>query len=186
MGQYLAIGIATNYKVAKRETKKVSLENIIEKMVAEIGFNAMLYEIHETEYAYEWNLKADKIENDFVPFLEHFYHILGKFIRLDDAEEVIQKLKSDQPTSLKAFLKKGHFYNFQESYSSESYDLYFGEPNVWVKNHVEITSDFIMLASTGKIKMESTGGFFEFFESMISHYFKEYALAKTVRIYIAG
>ena len=46
MGQYLAFGIAINYKVAKRETKQVSLENIIEKMVVEIGFDAMLYEIH--------------------------------------------------------------------------------------------------------------------------------------------
>ena len=60
-----------------------------------------------------------------MPFGEHFYGVLGKFVRLYDAKKVIQKLKSEQPKSLQAFLQKGHFYNFQESYSKESSDYNF-------------------------------------------------------------
>ena len=124
MGAFLSIGVASSFKVTKRETDKVSFDKIIEKMISEIGFDADLYEIEETEYTWEWQIKADKIQSDFVPFLENFYSVLGKFARLDDADEVIQKLKTEQPSSLKAFIEEDSFYNFQESYSSESYDLF--------------------------------------------------------------
>ena len=47
MGQYLAIGIATNYKASKREVEAISIEKIIEKMTAEIGFDVNLYELEK-------------------------------------------------------------------------------------------------------------------------------------------
>ena len=186
MGAFLSIGVASNFKVAKRETDKVSLDKIIEKMILEIGFDADLYEIEETEYAWEWQIKTDKIQSDFVPFLEKFYSVLGKFARLDDADEVIQKLKTEQPSSLQAFIDEDSFYNFQESYSNESYDLYFEKSDSTMKDKIKISSDFITLASTGKIMMEETGGFFDFFEAMIHEYFKEYKLAKNLKVYISG
>ena len=186
MGAFLSIGVASSFKVAKRETDKVSLDKIIEKMISEIGFDANLYEINDIDYAWEWYLKVDKIQSDFVPFLEKFYSVLGKFARLDDANEVIQKLKTEQPSSLQAFIEEDSFYNFQESYSSESYDLYFEKIDSTMKDKIKISSDFITLASTGKIMMEATGGFFDFFETMIHEYFKEYKLAKNLKVYISG
>ncbi|PWK28194.1 hypothetical protein LV89_00973 [Arcicella aurantiaca] len=186
MGQYLAIGIATNFTASKREVEAVSIEKVIEKMTADIGFDTNLYELEETEYSWQWNLKSDKIQSEFVPFLEHFYRVMGKFVRLDDADEVIQKLKSEQSKSLQAFLKKGHFYNFQESYSNDSYDFFFEKEGSQMKNRVRITSGVISLAMTGKIMMEATGGFFEFFEAMIHQNFSEFDLSKNIRVYIAG
>ncbi len=182
MGAFLAIGIATNYKASKTEVEAVSLEKVVEKMTAEIGFDANLYELEETEYSWQWNIKSDKIQSDVVPFLEHFYSILDKFVRLDDASEVIQKLKSEQPKSLQAFIDEDSFYNFQESYSDDSYEFYFEKE----KQEVNISSDIITLVSTGKIMMEEEGGFFEFFEAMIHQNFKEFELAKNIRVYIAG
>jgi hypothetical protein len=182
MGSFLAIGIATNYKASKREVEAVSLEKVVEKMTAEIGFDANLYELEETEYSWEWNIKSDKIQSDFVPFLEYFYSVMDKFIQLDDADEVIQKLKSEQPKSLQAFLDEDSFYNFQESYTDDSYELYFEKE----KEEVNISSDITTLVSTGKIMMEEEGGFFEFFEAMIHQNFKEFEMSKNIRVYIMG
>jgi hypothetical protein len=186
MGQYLAIGIATNYKASKKEVEAVSIEKIIEKMAVDIGFNANLYELEETEYSWEWNIKSDKIQSEFVPFLEHFYSVLDKFVRLDDADEVIQKLKSEQPKSLQAFIDDDSFYNFQESYSNDSYDFSFEKEGSLMKNKVRISSDVITLVMTGKIMMEATGGFFEFFEAMIHQNFNTFDLSKNIRVYITG
>ncbi len=186
MGQYLAIGIATNYKASKKEVEAVSIEKIVEKMTAEIGFDVTLYELEETESSWRWNLKSDKIQSEFVPFLEHFYSVLGKFARLDDADEVIQKLKSEQPKSLQVFLEEDSFYNFQESYSDESYNFYFEKEDSPMKNKVRVSSDVIGLVMTGKIMMEATGGFFEFFEAMIHQNFNKFDFAKTIRVYITG
>lgn len=182
MGAFLAIGIVTNYKASKSEVKAVSIEKVVEKMTAEIGFDANRYELEETEYSWQWNIKSDKIQSDFVPFLEHFYSVLDKFVRLDDANEVIQKLKSEQPKSLQAFIEEDSFYNFQESYSDDEYEFYFEEE----KEEVNISSDIITLVSTGKIMMEEEGGFFEFFEAMIHQNFSEFELAKNIRVYITG
>ena len=186
MGQFLAIGIATNFKASKREVEAVSIEKIVEKMTAEIGFDSNLYELEETEYSWQWNLKSDKIQSEFVPFLEYFYSVLGKFVRLDDADEVIQKLKSEQPKSLQAFIDEDSFYNFQESYSNNSYDFSFEKEGSLIKNKVRISSDVITLVMTGKIMMEATGGFFEFFEAMIHHNFNKFDLSKNIRVYITG
>ncbi len=186
MGQYLAIGIATSYKASKKEVEVVSVEKIIEKMTAEIGFDANLYELEETQHAWQWNMKSDKIQSEFVPFLEHFYSVMGKSVRLDDADEVIQKLKSEQPQSLQTFLDDNSFYNFQESYSNESYDFLFEKEASLIKNKVRISSDVISLVMTGKIMMEATGGFFEFFEAMIHQNFSEFELSKNIHVYITG
>ena len=186
MGQYLAIGIATNYKASKKEIEAISIEKVIEKMTAEIGFDASLYELEETEYSWQWNIKSDKIQSEFVPFLEYFYSVIGKFVRLDDANEVIQKLKSEQPKSLQVFLEEDSFYNFQESYSDDSYDFSFEKEGSLMKNKVSISSDVISLVMTGKIMMEETGGFFEFFEAMIHQNFNKFDLSKNIRVYITG
>lgn len=186
MGQYLAIGIATNFKVSKKEVEAISIEKIAEKMTAEIGFDTNLYELTETQHSWQWNIKSDKIQSQVVPFLEHFYSVLSKFVRLDDAEEVVQKLKSQQPKSLQTFLDGESFYNFQESYSNDSYDFYFENENSSMKNKVRVSSDVISLVITGKIMMEETGGFFEFFEAMIQQKFSQFDLAKTIRVYITG
>ena len=182
MGAFLAIGIATNYKASKSEVEAVSIEKVIEKMTAEIGFDANLYELEETEYSWQWNIKSDKVQSNFVPFLEHFYSVLDKFVRLDDANEVIQKLKSEQPKSLQEFLNEDSFYNFQESYTDDSYEFYFEKE----KEEVNISSDIITLVSTGKIMMEEEGGFFEFFEAMIHQNFSEFEWSKNIRVYIMG
>jgi hypothetical protein len=186
MGQYLAIGIATNYKVSKREVEAVSIEKIVEKMTAEIGFDLNLYELEETESSWKWNIKSDKIQSDFVPFLEHFYSVLGKFARLDDAEKVIRKLKSEQPKSLQAFIDDDSFYNFQKSFSNNSYDFSFEKEGSLMKNKVRISSDVITLVMAGKIMMEEEGGFFEFFEAMIHQNFNKFDLSKNIRVYITG
>jgi hypothetical protein len=186
MGAYLAIGIATNYKASKREVEAVSIEKVIEKMTSEIGFDANLYEVEETESSWKWNIKSDKIQSEFVPFLEHFYGVMNKFIRLDDAEKVIQKLKSEQPKSLQAFIEDDSFYNFQESYSNDSYDFSFEKEGSLMKNKVRISSDVITLVMTGKIMMEEEGGFFEFFEAMIHQNFNTFNLSKNIRVYITG
>ncbi len=186
MGQYLAIGIATNFKASKKEVEVVSIEKIVEKMTTEIGFDSNLYELEETESSWQWNLKSDKIQSEFVPFLGHFYSVMGKFARLDDADEVIQKLKSEQPKSLQAFINEDSFYNFQESYSNGSYDFSFEKEGSLMKNKVRISSDVISLVMTGKIMMEATGGFFEFFEAMIHQNFNKFDLSKNIRVYITG
>ena len=126
-----------------------------------------------------------------MPFLEHFYSVLGKFVRLDNADEIIQKLKSEQPKSeqpksLQTFLDNESFYNFQESYSNDSYDFYFEKENSLIKNKIHVSSDIITLAFTGKIMKEETGGFFEFFEALIRQNFSSFDFAKAVRVYITG
>lgn len=121
-----------------------------------------------------------------IKFKKHFYSVLGKFVRLDDADEVIQMLKSKQPKSLQTFLNNESFYNFQESYSNDSYDFSFDKEGSLMKNKVHISSDVITLVMTGKIMMEATSGFLEFFEAMIHQNFSEFDLSKNIRVHIIG
>lgn len=184
MGQYLAIGIKTNISIPKdRNSKELSIEEIIDKMTSEWGFDASIYDFEETEKSWNWKLKISLFDEDFLSFLKAFYQQIYAN-QSSDNDNVIKKLSNSPVTEWLVIASAKSFEAFQKDNSCESSYLYFDDKPF--RPYITINFQTIMLAMAGKIMIESSGGLFEFFEKMILQNFINFKISKAVKVYITG
>ena len=184
MGQFLAIGIKTDIFIQKdRESKNLTLEDIIGKMTSEWHFDASLYDFSENEKSWKWKLKETLFDDDFLAFLKAFYAEVYTN-RNADEEEVIQKLSESPAADWLAIASDKSYEAFQKDNYCESDYLRFMDKDF----RPTVTIDFqtIMLAMAGKIMIESSGGLFHFFEKMIDRNFSNFKISKAIKVYITG
>lgn len=185
MGQYLTIGIATKCSTSKEDLQKhkITTEELLVKMQEEYHFEPSIYDMTETEDRYVFNLKPTILEKQLLPFLKKLYPklYLGSSI---DYTEIIELLESSAPDTWLDWLKDNGEEAFQlDSYGTSDY-LYFDKP---FRPYIRLSfSNIIMLSLEGKISMETYGRQFTFFKYCLQEAFKEFSLAKAVRIYFTG
>lgn len=184
MGQYLAIGIATNISIQKdRKSENLTLEDITEKMTSEWNFGASMYDFVENEKSWNLKLKETLFDEEFLSFLKAFYAQIY-INRSSDDEDVIKQLSNSPAAEWLAIASNKSFEAFQKDDYCESDYLYFNDKPF--RPSITINFQTIMLAMAGKIMIESSGGLFQFFEKMIQQNFSNFKVSKAIKVYITG
>jgi hypothetical protein len=184
MGQFLAIGIVTEYVTSKINLQKYNItkNDLIAEMIIKLYFEPAIYDFSETDENYFFKLKSNVIENQLISFLEKFYPkvYLG---RNQDFVNIIEILKNSEPSTWLKLSEEKSYEEFQlDVYGVPDY-LYFNKP---FKPHANIYSTSIMLSLEGKIIIEENGRQFNFIKFCIQETFSEFSIAKALRVYITG
>ena len=186
MGQFLAMGIATQLAVSKEkaEKEKITLEEVLQKMQQTLHFTADIYDFSEEKGYWTWTLKKKIWEGELFNFLKAIYPLLYVDKQHTDYEEVLGKL-SETPASSWLELAEGKsFTSFQLDEYGENERLYFNEKPFRPK--ITVNFDSVALAMEGKIVMEQYGGLFNFFRLCFQKAFPEFQMSKALRVYITG
>ncbi len=181
MGQYLSIGICTNFSISKSEMKsaKTSIEEIEDALQNE-GYYLPIFERQESENAWKWSLKESIFTMEMAQFVEKQLDIFGETD--DDVEQLLADLKNcKSKNDFWGLAEQGNYECFQwDRYGESDYiSMSFGK-------HLRINYDCIMLFSAGKISMESDGGLFQYFVRNIVIANPEFEIAKALKVYITG
>lgn len=76
MGQYLAIGLVTEFGTSIKNLKNVTKDELITEMENKLHFCPEIYDFSETSDHYLFNLKSQVLENQLVPFLKKIYPMI--------------------------------------------------------------------------------------------------------------
>lgn len=186
MGQYLAIGIATQLTVSKEkaEKAKITLEEVLQKMQQTFHFSPDIYDFSEERGYWEWTLKKQIWEKELPGFLAAIYPMLYGNKQGRDFENVLKRLHEKPASGWMELAEFNSFTAFQlDKYGEDKY-LYFEEKPFLPTLPVGFVA--VALAMEGKIIMETYGTLFNFFARCIQETFPIFQLSKSVRVYITG
>ena len=182
MGQYLALGIATNCAISKEALEKhsISKQELITTMEQEGYFVPSIFNFVETPQVYALELKPEVLHAQLLPFLEKLYPILYAE-EVAEYQEVLELLRTTSPDD---WHEIATFECFQIDAYGESEYLHFDKPN---RSRIRLSfNQIFMLSLEGKISMECYGRQFAFFKYCIQQAFADFSLAKAIRVYITG
>lgn len=186
MGQFLAMGIATQLAVSKEkaEKEKITLEEVLQKMQQTLHFTPDIYNFSEEKGYWIWELKKEIWEGELLNFLKVIYPLLYVNKQHTDYEVVLEKLSETPASSWFELAEDKSFTSFQLDEYGENERLYFNEKPFRPKTTVGF--DSVALAMEGKIAMEEYGKFFNFFALCFQKAFPTFQLSKAIRVYITG
>lgn len=184
MGQYLAIGLATKMNIdrADNEAAKWSFEELTEHMQGSLALSLDNYQLETCEDDWVWTLRPELLEVELIAFLQAIYpELYPEPDEKNESEAVLQGLKLRKPEDWLAWAQQKPHYVFQmDNYGSSDYlSAPFGQ-------RVHVHYQHVLLSMQGKILIEEYGRHFLFFKQCIAHRFGNFALARSVRVYITG
>lgn len=180
MGQFLAIGLATNIRVDKREKRggQLSLEQLQENMKQELYYEPEIYTAVENEDFFSFQLNEDVLYGQLIPFLKLLYPLL--YDNNEYYDDILKRLKTlpSEKWLEWADLKPEEAFQFDKHAEPDYLNNEFSQ--------ICVNSDFLMLSMEGKILMESYGRQFKFLKYTMTQSFKQFTLAGALQIYITG
>ncbi|MBN2091996.1 hypothetical protein JW964_20430 [candidate division KSB1 bacterium] len=180
MGQFLAIGLATQIGVTKKEVAQAQLnsEQLQEKMKKDLYHVPEIYAVNEYENEYSFTLKNDIFYEQLLPLLRTLYPLLYR--NAAHYDHILKKLHELPPSEWITWAK-------DESEEAFQFDLY-GMGDLIKANHVDIHLYYqsLLLSLEGKIFMEVFGRQFNFLKYTMIQTFKQFTLSGALRIYITG
>ena len=180
MGQFLAIGLATEIGINKSEADKadLTLEQLQERMQHDLHYVPDIYSATEKDGYYHFFLKEEIFHAEFLPFLKTFYPLL--YSKPAYYESILEKL-ADMPPSEWLQWAQG---KPEEAFQFDEY----GTRDYLSVNHTRIcvSYDAVLLSMEGKISMETFGRQFTFVKYAMMQTFQEFRLAGALRMYITG
>lgn len=184
MGQYLAIGLTTTISVSRRELDEAGWDQpqLEAKLTADLALSLDTYQLEPNENEWLWRLRPALLAEELIPFLEALYPALypspgGE----NDSPEVLQGLRVRDPADWLAWAEEKPHYTFQADYYGQSDQLY-----AKFDRRVQVHYLDILLSMEGKIVMEEYGRQFRFWQQCMAHRFREFALARSLRVYFTG
>lgn len=177
MGTFLHIGLRARLSASKAESPaqtdalRTHLRNAIDLSI---------YDEQESDNEFVWSLKPDLIENELVPFLRKQFSLIPSEGKRDSRQETLAEL-----TSIKTVAELETWCEEAESYIGhwDGYDsLTIGEG----RQRQRIAVETFVFVSEGKIMMETYGGVFDYFETLIGLANPEFQLAKAATVSISG
>lgn len=184
MGQYLAIGLSTHISVSRQEVEKAqwTQEELIAQMQNDLKLPLDNYQLEAGETKWVWTLRPDLLASELIPFLQGLYPALypqegGE----NDSEAVLRGLTERPPDQWMRWAEGKPHYSFQaDRYGTSDYlSANFGR-------RVGVHYLDILLSMEGKIMMEEYGRQFRFWQQCMVNRFAEFALARSLRIYLTG
>ncbi|MEM8527863.1 MAG: hypothetical protein AAGG68_24695 [Bacteroidota bacterium] len=179
MGQYLSVGILTQINIKAEELTADTLKSLKPRLSG-WGFDFKIYEGDLSENSWSGKLKPAIINQELLPFLKETYTVLGKFVRLDDEKTVLEKLEEAPSEKQNDFLQEPKYYNLQLDRYADDIHMKFSN------QRIRISFSAVSLFMAGKLMMESHGGLFNLFSSLLHDRLKDFSLAKALRVYITG
>ncbi len=184
MGQYLAIGLSTKISVnrAELEATKWSFEYLVEQMSGKLALSLDNYHLEARPDEWLWTLRPELLAAELIPLLEALYPALYPLPDPDnDSEAVLRGLRERDPGEWMEWANRKPHYLFQDDpYGTSDYlRADFGR-------RVGIHYRDLALSMEGKILMEEYGRQFRFFQQCLAHRFGDFALARSLRVYITG
>lgn len=184
MGQFLCIGLFTEFAINKEEIKKFNLtvEEVIHWAEQEEVFCKELYMRNDTDEYVLLTLDPVLVRQNLLPFLEDFYRMRYPSGSCDyESEAALSALSESDPNEWFAIANKKKF----QSYQTDSY----------YTDYVKVNNSFrpltikgipIILSMDGKIQMECYDGIFQFFTKCIQEQLKNHPLSKAIKVYISA
>jgi len=177
MGQYMSVGIIKEIEIQKENLDQYSFEDLKTQLEKQ-GYHLDVFNQKIKGNQLVGTLKMEIVEAELVPFLEQVYDLLKDFTSLSDYHKVIEKAKN--VTDFNAFLEEADFYDFQ-------LDKYAHGDRIYVdRNRIKIYFTPISFKMAGKIILESDGGLFHLFTSLLQKQLSNFQLSKTLRLYTTG
>ncbi len=180
MGQFLAIGLVTKISVDKKKLAlaKITLEQLQERMKAELHYEPELYLLHDADDFYGFDLNEDIFCAQLLPLLEKLYPLLYQDTEM--YQNALQKLRTMPPSEWMAWAKNKPNESFQ-------FDKYGMRETIEGKyTDVHLYYESILLSMEGKIVMEAYGRQFRFVSYTMMQTLKQFSLAGSLRMYITG
>ncbi|MCI5125530.1 MAG: hypothetical protein D3925_13915 [Candidatus Electrothrix sp. AR5] len=180
MGQFLAIGLATEIGINKPEADKadLTLEQLQERMQHDLHYAPGIYSATEKDDYYHFFLNEEIFHAELLPLLKTFYPLLYS----DPAyyERVLEKLADKDPAEWLKWAQGKP----EEAFQFDEY----GTRDYLAVNHADIcvSYDAVLLSMEGKISMETYGRQFSFVKYAMMQTFREFRLAGALRMYITG
>ena len=180
MGQFLAIGLATEIGIKKSEADKadLTLEQLQERMQHDLHYAPDIYTATEEDGYYQFFLNEEVFHAELLPFLETFYPLL--YSNPAYYEGALKKLASMPPAEWLQWAqgKPEEVFQFDE----------YGTRDYLTVNHTDIcvSYDALLLSMEGKISMETYGRQFTFVKYAMMQTFRQFRLAGALRMYITG
>ena len=180
MGQFLAIGLATEVGINKSETDKagLTLEQLQERMQHDLHYVPDIYNATEKDDYYHLLLNEEIFAAELLPFLKTFYPLLYS----DPAyyDDILEKLAAMPPSEWLKWAQGKPEEAFQ-------FDEYGTRDYLSVQHtRIPVSYDALLLSMEGKIGMETYGRQFSFVKYAMMQTFQEFRLAGALRMYITG
>lgn len=181
MGQYLAIGLATQIRISKpaAAAAQFGLDQLQQEMQQTLHYDPAIYTANEGDGRfYTFTLKDDVLQAQLIPFLTHFYPLI--YSDPNDYDEVMQKLASLASNEWLGWAE-------QKSAAAFQWDTY-GEADYLRPGNTSVAVNYqsLLLSMEGKIMMETYGRQFNFFKYAMQQTFSAFTLAGALRVYITG
>ncbi len=183
MGIFLSIGIATKVVVWEKKVQQAKL-NFVQlqaEMIKQTYFEPDLYDIIKNDDFYVFRIKNSVLKQELIPLLEKIYPLL--YNNDNYYNSVIETLKQKPVEKWLEWARDKSEEAFQFDAHAEGDSIKADELS---SSYIDISYDMLLLSMEGKIIMESYGRQFNFFKYSVIEAFKEYSLAKAIRIYITG
>ncbi|MCI5222503.1 MAG: hypothetical protein D3924_07495 [Candidatus Electrothrix sp. AR4] len=180
MGQFLAIGLATEIGINKSEVDKadLTLEQLQERMQQDLHYVPDIYTATEKDGYYHILLNKEIFHTELLPFLKTFYPLL--YSKPAYYESVLDTL-TEMPLPKWLQWAQG---KPEEAFQFDEY----GTRDYLTVNHtrISVSYDTVLLSMEGKIGMETFGRQFTFVKYAMMQTFRQFRLAGALRMYITG
>lgn len=186
MGQDICLSLLTSLRVDKTQNQSATLAEATDAINERFPTDLALFDLAEDAAAFRWTLKEEHLQSGLPPLLERFYPSFYRDAeQLAECNTVLERLRQDPAAAAWLDLARDkRFVCFQ-------HDRY-GHPD-WLpleqsnfRRRMEVRFEAIILASTGKILLETYGGFLRYFGESVQLRFSDLPLAKCLKVYIAG
>lgn len=180
MGQFLAIGLATELRVKKAEVDKAQLnrKQLQERMKQEIYYDSEIYMVREHNDYYYFTLNDVLFQSQLLSLLQLLYPLL--YTNVAEYEDILHKLHAMPPSEWMTWARGKP----KEVFQFDRYGMceYLNADRAKMK----IDYECLLLSMEGKIMMEDYGRQFNFLKYTMMQSFQQFSLAGALRIYITG
>ena len=114
MGQYLSIGIVTEFSISKEQMHKGKVEqtDVLHQLENTLYFPTAIFDKKERDDALIFTLKREVFDSELLPFLEKFYKTMYKGKDYKHANTAIEELKKTSPSEWAAIAASRSLYSF--------------------------------------------------------------------------
>ena len=184
MGRYLSIGIATELGFKKKEAEDTfdTVNKAIDYVVENYA-PTEIYDMTENEKFIRFKLKDKILETELQDFLNVFYSDRMAFDSNSCEKESILSALGDV-TNAKEIISLAE----RKSWEHFQFDSYWDSISIKGKwgHYLYLNIEGIDLSLDGKIMIECYGSLFRYLTFVLRERYKDYLLAKSLRVTISG
>ena len=194
MGTYLSVSLVTSITVNKRhglrEDKTYTLDQITAALCEDMCLDG--YTAQDTDDAFTWIIKPDRLEGNFADFLEAQFKMFESCgVDSDDKDhkerfDLLNHLRGlHLGTDVFSLLKNHDGFCLQKTEEQDSIYIPHPKYSQW-KTRASVLYDGFMLFMQGKCQMESYSEILNYFTRVLALQAPTYPAAQCLKVFITG